>query len=120
DATFTGNGGINLNNAVLTSPAAARLTSDNNLTGTGTLGNNVTQVTSSGIITAQGGTIFINPGDAVGTNDFVNSGTIQATGSSTITLSGANGGSFINTGTILAGANGTILLTQGADITGGT
>ena len=123
DVTLTGSGlvslGDNAANRIL-GGAGSRLINDatHTIAGSGQVGAQQIAITNAGLIVANQATALVIDPNATG---MINSGTVRATNSATLTLTGNGGGGFDNTnGTIEAQAGSTVRLTSGAVIAGGT
>ncbi|CAN5597171.1 hypothetical protein BH09PLA1_BH09PLA1_28140 [soil metagenome] len=117
-ANISGGGTIlMLGNSVLS--GAGTVTSNNTIIGTGSLGNDAIAFINNGVISANGGTLTLNPRASGG---FDNNATLQALAGGTMVFSGVGGGSFTNTGATIsvAAATGRVNLMDGATIFGGT
>ena len=124
--TLSGTGTLNLNSSnsqytgLVNGVAGSTLTTSSNITGAGTVGNGALNLVNSGTINANmsGLNLVVNP-DTCGTCASTNTGTLEATGGATLTLSG---GTWTQTGAgeITAAASSTVNLTNSVSITGGT
>ncbi|MFZ0309907.1 MAG: hypothetical protein WAL89_17165, partial [Candidatus Sulfotelmatobacter sp.] len=124
--TLSGTGTLNLNSSnsqytgLVNGVAGSTLTTSSNITGAGTVGNGALNLVNSGTINANmsGLNLVVNP-DTCGTCGSTNTGTLEATGGATLTLSG---GTWTQTGAgeITAAASSTVNLTNSVSITGGT
>ena len=120
--SLTGGGTINLNNGTIDGNGQVITNVDNLIVGTGILGGNTLQFDNRGTIRAQGGTLTLDPSSNVAGAEFFNTGTLAATGSSSVlVLTGFGSGEFDNTGGVIrADAGAVVSVVTNANITGGT
>ena len=123
DVTLTGGGSVlmgnNINNRIR-GGATGRLINDatHTIAGSGQIGAQQIAITNAGLIVANQATELVIDPSATG---MINTGTLRATNSATLYLTGNGGGGFANaSGTIEAQAGSTVRLVDGAVITGGT
>jgi fibronectin-binding autotransporter adhesin len=115
DAALSGGGSILMTNpeSAITGVSGVRLTTDNLISGSGSLGFGFLKITNNGTIAATGGVLSLAPYNA--TDGFVNAGVLLADGGTLV----LNPGKYLNTGGTIKAATNSVVSCANVTLAGG-